>query len=169
MSILIDSSLLFALTMSVYAQWEQVAIPTIPNNTPTANYPTSMEWPDSSTGLVFSRFGGYYYKTSDAGMSWNLDSVPNVPRNTSFLFSSCDFKTREVGLAVYKYDARDTLLYITLDGGNHWKSVHLTSPSAIPSFTHGFIGRLRMDNASNLYFLYGRTDASSTKLIVGNL
>lgn len=165
-AILTFFSFYFVLTMSVYAQWEQMAISTIPNNYPTANYPTSMEWPDSNTGFVFSRYGGYFYKSSDAGKSWELDSIPNVPRNTSFLFSSCDFKTSELGSAVYKYDARDTLLYITLDGGRQWNSVHLTSPSAVPTLALGFIGRLRMDNKSHLYFMFGRTDDAAKKVMV---
>ncbi|MFZ1729831.1 MAG: hypothetical protein WBQ23_03185 [Bacteroidota bacterium] len=159
-------SILFLVASTIHAQWEQIAIQSIPRNLLKDNHLVALEWPDSSTGFLFTKYGGFYYKTTDGGDSWKLDSIPNAPQRPNFVFSSCDFKTDKLGFAVYKYNSRDTLLYITEDGGGSWSEVHLAAEMATPTMGYGFVGRLRMGNDLNLYYMFGRTSEDYRKSIV---
>ncbi len=102
---------------TLYAQWMEVKLPRLNQQTPLI----SVEWPDSSTGYVFD-LRGVYYKTTDAGTIWTVDSLQPRP-SEGFSLRYADFITPKFGIASFQWrPGLDSLIYFTTDGGTTWTS-----------------------------------------------
>ncbi len=132
-----------AFNSSSIAQWSEVPLP----RTDTLAPLVAVEWPDSTTGYVFD-VRGYYYKTIDAGLSWQRDSLRPIPQNDisirpykGLTIRYVDFVTPEFGIVSLEHDppqGLDSVLYITNDGGMSWikKEITLKDPRKIGSYTN---------------------------------
>jgi hypothetical protein len=114
-----------------------------------------LEWADSLNGYIMGRHFGYYLTTSDGGDVWTLDSL--IPRpggigTRPFEFGGVDFVSPLLGFVAYKVDPlnrRDTLIYVTTDGGESWTEKHVKIKYANKKFS-----RVRMAQNGSMYIHY---------------
>ena len=149
---------------SAIAQWSEVFLP----RTDTLAPLVAVEWPDSATGYVFD-VRGYYYKTTNEGVSWIKDSLRPMPFNDIKLqpykgltVRSVDFITPQVGittLSIPSLPDLDSVIYCTTDGGLNWKKkeINLKNHSKWGSYTAEY-NQIRMKSPTHWYLHYMMED-----------
>ncbi|MCB2204272.1 T9SS type A sorting domain-containing protein [bacterium] len=138
------------------AQWTEVDLPrpdylatppAIPNLGP-------FEWADSLNGFVFE-MNGSFYRTQDGGESWLRDSLNMAGYDSvrhHFTVRTCDFANASFGVVTIarSYADRDSLLFITTDGGSSWERRPLSVPDRYKMIAEQL---LPLDNGNLIHFL----------------
>ncbi len=141
--------------ISLFAQWIKMDLPR-----PEAlqdDWLATMEWADSLSGFVFER-SGIYYKTTDGGETWKLDSLdlPSVVLYPdSYLeVATCDFATPDLGIVTISPnwgEYVDTILCVTTDGGDTWSAKNIQNLA-----TYWQPSRVFPEENGSLVKFYGR-------------